>query len=116
MEGLIEYWPFWAVYFIFALSGYWCWQQMFFWLPRGSEWRRFLRVPGAVILFTPAPVAAGSSYFAPAVFVVLLDLMSGKNVLQSPALIWLLAACMLGMLILVIRSVLVRIRAADPES
>ncbi len=114
MESLTTFAPYWALYLAFALVGYWCWNQLFFWLPAHSNWRRFLRVPGAVILFTPAPAAAGSAHIAPAIFVLLLNLLEGQPVLTEPALLWLLAAFCLGLLVQAIRQAIRRWR--QPES
>lgn len=109
MESLTTFAPFWALYLAFALVGYWCWNQLFFWLPAHSNWRRFLRIPGAVILFTPAPSAADSVHFVPAIFVLLLNLLEGQSVLAEPALLWLLAACCIAMLIQAVRQWLARL-------
>jgi|SRR5690606_20693531 len=114
MESLTTFAPFWALYLAFALVGYWCWNQMFCWLPEHSNWRRFLRIPGAVILFTPAPAAAGSVHFAPAIFILLLNIMEGQPVLAQPALLWLLAALCLGLLVQALRQAIARWR--QPET
>lgn len=115
MESLIEYWQFWALYAAFALAGWWCWDQLFFWIPAGSDWRRLAAVPGAVILFTPSPVSAQSDHLAPAVFVLILDVLSGVPPLTSASLLWLLGGCCAGMLILAIRQLLVRWLGRNPE-
>ncbi len=53
MESLTTFAPYWALYLAFALVGYWCWNQLFFWLPAHSNWRRFLRVPGGGYFIYP---------------------------------------------------------------
>lgn len=111
MEGLIQYWPYWAMYLVFAVIGLWCWKQLFFWLLPDSEWRSFWTIPGAVLLFTPAPLALDSSYFAPAVFVVILDALSGKPVLSGAAVLWLLSGFCIGMLVLAVRHILINVRS-----
>lgn len=114
MESLIIFAPFWALYLGFAVVGYWCWNRLFFWLPAHSDWRRLARIPGAVILFTPAPAAEGSGHFAPAVFVLLLNLLEGQPIAEESALLWLLSAVCLGLLLQALRQVIARWR--QPEA
>lgn len=104
MQSLIEYAPYWLAYFGFAVLGLWSWQRLFFVLIKHAEVRKFITLLGAVMLFTPAPSSLDSQHFAPAIFVLILDVLGGVAPLQSASLIWLLAALCLGGFILAVRS------------
>ena len=106
MEGLIAYAPFWLGYLTFAAAGYWCWEQMFFWLRRDGDMRRFLHMLGAVLLFTPAPIAENSAYFAPAFVVLPFVAMSESMAAAQYVTRWLLGALFLGVVILSIRQLI----------
>lgn len=96
MQSLIDYAPFWLAYFGFAVLGLWSWQRIFFLLFKHKDIRSLITVLGAALLFTPAPASVDSQHFSPAIFVLLMDVLSGVSPLQSPALIWLLAAACIG--------------------
>lgn len=84
---------------------------MFFWLDADSDVRRFLRMIGAVLLFTPAPIAQDSNYFAPVLVVLPFTAISEGVNAALYALNWLLAALCLGVLVLGMRQLLLWIRA-----
>lgn len=106
MEGLIEFLPFWLGYLAFAAVGYWCWQGLFFWLSKDSDIRRFLHMLGAVLLFTPAPIAAGSSYFAPAA-IVMPFVALGSGVSEAMySVTWMLGGLCVGVVVLGIHQLL----------
>lgn len=103
MEGIIEYLGFWLAYLIFALVAYWCWSQMFFWLRKGSDIRQLMNLLGAVLIFSPAPIEQGSSYFAPA-FVIVPFVAIGEGFEQAQyAITWWVAALCLGAIVLTLR-------------
>lgn len=106
MEGIIQFLPFWVAYLISATVGYWCWNRMFFWLEQDGDTRRFLRMTGAVLLFTPAPITDGANYFAPALIVVPFTAIGEGADAALYALSWLLAALCIGVLILGVRQLL----------
>ncbi|MDK2776469.1 MAG: hypothetical protein KYX62_02280 [Pseudomonadota bacterium] len=111
MEGLIQFAPFWLGYLVFAIVGYWCWEQLFFWLKRGGDVRRFLHMLGAVLLFTPAPVTLGSAYFAPAFIVFPFTLISSGMTDAMYAVTWFLGGLCVGLVILALRQMLVWLRS-----
>ncbi|MCT7359820.1 hypothetical protein [Thalassolituus pacificus] len=111
MEGIIQFLPFWAAYLVSALVGYWCWNRMFFWLAQDSDVRRFLRMIGAVLLFTPAPIAQDSNYFAPVLVVLPFTAINEGINAALYAVSWLLAALCLGVLVLGIRQLLLWLRS-----
>ncbi|WP_430462592.1 hypothetical protein ACQUQU_07345 [Thalassolituus sp. LLYu03] len=106
MEGLMEYLPAWAGYLVFALIGYRCWRYLFFWLREDSDVRRFFHTLGAVLLFTPAPVAAGSSFFAPAFVVFPFTLLGSGLASAMYSVTWLLGGLCTGLVILGVRQFL----------
>ncbi|MCD8521592.1 MAG: hypothetical protein LRY66_01275 [Saccharospirillaceae bacterium] len=111
MEGIIQFLPFWMAYLVSALVGYWCWNRMFFWLAHDSDVRRFLRMMGAVLLFTPAPIAQDSNYFAPVLVVLPFTAISEGLNAAMYALSWLLAALCVGVLVLGLRQLLLWMRS-----
>lgn len=103
MEGLISYFPFWAGYCLAAFAGLWCWDNLFFWLPRHSDLRRFFHMLGAVLLFTPAPIAQDSGYFAPAFVVIPFTTLGSSFADAMYALNWLLGGLCVGIIVLALR-------------
>lgn len=108
MQSLIEYAPFWLAYCAFALLGLWCWNKLFFMLPKKGDLRTLSTIVGAVVLFTPAPISADSSHFAPAVFVLILDILSGIEAAQSQAVLWLLATACIAVFMVLLQKLLLR--------
>lgn len=106
MESLIEYAPYWLMYWMFAVIGLWCWQKMFYLIIKQSDAQRLMTLLGVVLLFTPAPIAKGATHFAPAIFVLILDALSGIALADSNALIWLIAACCLAAFYMLIHRIL----------
>lgn len=112
MESIGLYWQAWLVYVFFALLGLWCLDKMFFWLNKEGDARRLILVLGAVLFLTPAPVSAVKTHFAPAVYVLILDVLSGMNLLSSPAVIWLLAISCISVLALALGQMLIKKKKA----
>ena len=103
MESLIAFSPFWLAYAVFAAAGYWCWERLFFWLDRNNDVRRFLHMLGAVILFTPAPISEGSSFFAPAFLVLPFTALASGMDEAMYAVSWFLGGLCVGLFILAVR-------------
>ena len=108
MESINLYWQAWAAYVFFALVGLWCWDKMFFWLAKEGDMRRLVLVLGAVLLLTPTFINDKDAFFAPAIFVLILDILGGIHPLSSPALIWLLVASCFGVLVLALGQLLIK--------
>lgn len=105
MESINLYWQAWLAYCCLAVVGLWCWDKLFFWLAKGSDMRRLMLVLGAVLLLTPASINSSEALFAPAIFVLMLDVLGGMNPLASPALIALLAVSCIAVVALAIGQV-----------
>jgi len=116
MEGLIAYSPFWLAYAVFAAIGYWCWEGLFFWLSRDSDIRRFLHMLGAVLIFTPAPVAAGSPYFAPAFIVLPFTALTSSMGEAMYAVTWFLGGLCTGLIILALRQLIHWLKNRQPQT
>lgn len=101
MNGIEEYLSFWLIYLAFATVGYWCWQRMFFWLKQTDIKRLFLML-GAVLVYTPAPIAPDSDYFAPAFIVLPFSLIISRSAETSYALNWLLGGLCAGGIMLTV--------------
>ncbi|WP_370314840.1 hypothetical protein [Thalassolituus sp.] len=88
MEGLNSYFAFWVIYLAAGTLGYWCWGKMAFWVTsRGLPYHLFSAL-GAVIVFTPVPVAAESSFLAPGAVVIAFSLISGTLAELDYTAIW----------------------------
>src|SRR5690554_7036047 len=83
MEGMSNYWLVWLIYIGFGIVGVWCWDKLFFWLKKGGDMRRLAMMLGAVLLLTPAPIPETEGLFAPAIYILILDLLSGSSPLRS---------------------------------
>lgn len=102
MEGIAEFSGFWLLYLVFACVGFWCWNRLFFWLKPGSDLRRFFHMLGAVLVFTPAPIAAESVYFAPAMVVFPFTLLTSSLDNAMYAANWFLGGLIVGAVVLAI--------------
>lgn len=108
MEGLIQYAPYWLWYFAFACTGLWCWQTMFSFFKLGRDGESFITALGIVLLFTPAPL--DSTNFAPAIFILILEAISGNSLWGNAAILWMLAALCLAMLVVAARYAIIRLK------
>lgn len=102
MEGIVEFSGFWLLYLVFACLGLWCWRCLFFWLKPDSDLRRFFHMLGAVLVFTPAPISAGSVYFAPAMVVFPFTLLTSSLDNAMYAANWFLGGLIVGAVVLAI--------------
>lgn len=110
MESINLYWQAWLVYSCLALVGVWCWDKLFFWLQKGSDLRRLFMLLGAVLLLTPASISSSEALFAPAIFVLILDVLGGMHPLSSPATIWLLTVSCIAVFALALGQTLINKR------
>ena len=79
MESLSTYMSFWLIYLASGLLGYWCWGRMFSWMKRRGLAYHLVSAAGAVLIFTPVPVAPESpAFLAPGFVVVGFGLLSGE--------------------------------------
>lgn len=102
MDGILQYLMFWFLYALFASLAFWCWRQMFYWLERGSDLRRFFNMLGVVLLFTPAPISDGSEFFAPAFVVFPFNFLTNDLMSAMYSLNWFLAGLCVGAVVLAI--------------
>lgn len=104
-NGLMQ----WAVYGVSALACYWAWDKMFFWLVQ-KDLKSIVRILGAVLLFTPAPldpIQAEASLFngevsnyAPAFLVILFRGLLEKNASYLDAVICMLIGLIIGLVLM----------------
>ena len=113
MEGMSNYWLVWLIYIGFGIVGVWCWDKLFFWLKKGGDMRRLAMVLGAVLLLTPAPIPETEGLFAPAIYILILDLLSGSSPLGSPALVWILVVRCIAAVALTIDQLILKKKQAD---
>lgn len=112
MSGILDYLIFWLLYFTFAAIGFRCWKSMFWKMKPGSDWRRFVYMLGAVLVFTPAPIQAGSEYFAPAFVVFPFTALTVSFSESVYALTWWLGALCVGTVALALYQALRRVRGS----
>lgn len=99
----------WALYGLSALGCFWAWNKMFFWIVQ-KDMKAFIRIIGAVLLFTPAPLdpiqsEAGIfngevSNYAPAFLVILFRGLLEKNASFLDAVIYMLIGLILGLILM----------------
>ncbi len=104
-NGLMQ----WAVYGVSALACYWAWDKMFFWLVQ-KDLKSIVRILGAVLLFTPAPldpIQAEAGFFngevsnyAPAFLVILFRGLLEKNASYLDAVICMLIGLIIGLVLM----------------
>lgn len=104
-SGLIQ----WFLYGLSALACFWAWDKMFFWI-RQKDMKAFVRILGAVLLFTPAPLdplQAESGIFngeisnyAPAFIVILFRALLENNSPFLDAVIYMLVGLFLGLILM----------------
>ena len=116
MQGISEFLTFWLLYLGFATLAFWCWRRMFFWLEADSELRRFFHMLGAVLLYTPAPIEAGSEYFAPAFVVFPFTALTTGLADAMYALNWYLSALVTGALLLAIAQIVRKISSITEKA
>ena len=115
-SGLVQ----WALYGLSALACFWAWDKMFFWI-RQKDMKAFVRILGAVLLFTPAPLdplQAESGIFngeisnyAPAFIVILFRTLLENNAPFLDAVIYMLAGLFIGLILMSLLSLFNFIRA-----
>jgi hypothetical protein len=104
-NGLMQ----WAVYGVSALACYWAWDKMFFWLVQ-KDLKSVVRILGAVLLFTPAPLDpiqaeeglfnGEVSNYAPAFLVILFRGLLEKNTSYLDAVICMLIGLIIGLVLM----------------
>ena len=89
----------WLVYAISALACFWAWEKMFFWLVQ-KDMKAIVRILGAVLLFTPAPLEIDSSNYAPAFIVILFRTFLENNAPILDAVIFMLIGLFIGLILM----------------
>lgn len=101
MESLI-YWQTWLFYLIAALAGCWCWQQMFFWLPRRSLGRYIAYAPGWALLLTPGPATGDDPGLSPAFIGLLFGVLNEDVETMAEFSTWLALGLLAALVLAVI--------------
>ncbi len=89
----------WLVYAASALACFWAWEKMFFWVVQ-KDMKAIVRILGAVLLFTPAPLTMESSDYAPAFIVILFRTFLENNAPILDAVIYMLAGLFAGLILM----------------
>lgn len=77
MEGIIDYWAFWAAYIAAGLIGLWCWGKLIFWVKTPGLFHHLFSALGAILIFTPAPINEHmGQQLAPAIFPLVFNFAS----------------------------------------
>jgi hypothetical protein len=93
----------WLAYAVSALVCFWAWEKMFFWLVQ-KDMKAIVRILGAVLLFTPVPLTAESSNYAPAFIVIFFRTFLENNAPILDAVIFMLTGLFVGLLLMSILS------------
>ncbi len=99
-NGIVQ----WGLYFVCALACFWAWDKMFFWLQQ-KDMKAIIRILGAVLLFTPAPLDStalevDASNYAPAFLVILFRSFLENNASILDAVIYMLAGLFIGLILM----------------
>jgi hypothetical protein len=105
-NGLVQ----WLAYAVSALVCFWAWEKMFFWLVQ-KDMKAIVRILGAVLLFTPVPLTAGSSNYAPAFIVIFFRKFLENNAPILDAVMFMLMGLFAGLLLMSILSLVNFLRA-----
>jgi hypothetical protein len=100
----------WLAYVVSALICFWAWEKMFFWLSH-KDIKAMVRILGAVLLFTPAPLTVESSNFAPAFIVILFRTFLENDAQILDAVIFMLAGLFIGLVVMSLLSLFNFLRA-----
>ena len=77
MESLNDNLFFWTLYLLSGFVGFWCWGKMVFWVKTRGLFYHLYSAVGAVLIFTPAPVAGDlPMQLAPGVIVLVFNVIS----------------------------------------
>lgn len=90
MESLSDYLLYWGLYFLAGLAGLWCWGRMAFWVKQRGLFYHLYSAIGAILIFTPVPVAGDMPIqLAPGVIVLLFSVISdGLGAVNHYALVY----------------------------
>jgi signal transduction histidine kinase len=100
----------WLLYAVSALVCFWAWDKMFFWLTQ-KDLKAIVRILGAVLLFTPAPLDLDSPHYAPAFIVILFRTFLENNAPVLDAVIYMLVGLFIGLILMSLLSLFNFIRA-----
>jgi len=89
----------WLVYAVSALACFWAWDKMFFWLVQ-KDMKSIVRILGAVLLFTPAPLTVEASNYAPAFLVIIFRTFLENNAPILDAVICMLVGLFAGLILM----------------
>lgn len=89
----------WLVYAVAALACFWAWDKMFFWIQQ-KDMKAIVRILGAVLLFTPAPLEVDGGDFAPAFIVILFRTFLENNAVILDAVIYMLVGLFAGLILM----------------
>ncbi len=110
----------WIAYALSALACFWAWDKMFFWIVQ-KDLKAFVRILGAVLLFTPAPLEsiaidaenfnmssliAGDAHYAPAFIVIIFRGLLEKNASFLDAILFMLAGLLIGLILMSLLSLI----------
>lgn len=117
MESLLSYSDAWLIYAIASLMGWWCWCGLFFWLSFFPFARHLFMALGAVLVFTPAPISAGSTLYAPAFVVTSFSFLSeGLSAISYTYFYWISSSLIVISALILIYLIVFLFRALRPSS
>lgn len=93
----------WLAYAISALLCFWAWDKMFFWIKQ-KDLKAIVRIMGVSLLFTPTPLEAGGSDYAPAFIVIIFRTFLENDAAIYDAVIYMLAVFCIGLVLMALLS------------
>lgn len=105
----------WLLYGVSALACFWAWDKMFFWIQQ-KDMKAMIRILGAVLLFTPAPLDmdslnVGPANYAPAFIIILFRTLLENNSSILDAVIYMLGGLFIGLILMSLLSLYNFLRA-----
>lgn len=93
----------WLAYAVSALLCFWAWDKMFFWVKQ-KDLKAIFRIMGISLLFTPVPLEAGGSDYAPAFIVIIFRTFLENDTAIFDAIIYMLAVLCIGLVLMALLS------------
>lgn len=100
----------WLAYGLSALACFWAWEKLFFWIKQ-KDLKIIIRILGAALLFTPAPLDIEGTDFAPAFIVIIFRTFLENDTSIFDAIIYMLAALCVGLILMSLLSLFAYLRA-----
>mgnify|MGYP000249369377 CR=1 FL=1 len=107
---MFNVWVQWLVYGLSALACFWAWEKLFFWVKQ-KDLKIIVRILGAALLFTPAPLDPEGTHYAPAFIVIIFRTFLETDTSIFDAVIYMLVTLCVGLVLMSLLSLITFVRA-----